>query len=163
MIERRRWPSPTLPRSTSPLSSGPRWAINWVMRSSSRASATAPRPNSKMPAMPHIAGTWTGDCSRTHRCGHGTQQLLNAMPIGMFSHDEFVSAIGNACPIAGITKPFDRVIDVREVLFDRDVMLVRFQNAVVVPFEQERSEEHTSELQSRRDLVCRLLLEKKKK
>src|SRR5438874_6169368 len=31
------------------------------------------------------------------------------------------------------------------------------------PPEQDRSEEHTSELQSRRDLVCRLLLEKKKK
>src|SRR5690349_22781891 len=30
-------------------------------------------------------------------------------------------------------------------------------------FCQQRSEEHTSELQSRRDLVCRLLLEKKKK
>src|SRR5690349_23260400 len=29
--------------------------------------------------------------------------------------------------------------------------------------EPDRSEEHTSELQSRRDLVCRLLLEKKKK
>src|SRR5438874_9978336 len=29
-------------------------------------------------------------------------------------------------------------------------------------FEYNRSEEHTSELQSRRDLVCRLLLEKKK-
>src|SRR5204862_1599877 len=29
--------------------------------------------------------------------------------------------------------------------------------------EKARSEEHTSELQSRRDLVCRLLLEKKKK
>src|SRR5438874_3251953 len=28
---------------------------------------------------------------------------------------------------------------------------------------KKRSEEHTSELQSRRDLVCRLLLEKKKK
>src|SRR5690349_24234802 len=28
--------------------------------------------------------------------------------------------------------------------------------------ESQRSEEHTSELQSRRDLVCRLLLEKKK-
>src|SRR5690349_23548908 len=28
---------------------------------------------------------------------------------------------------------------------------------------RERSEEHTSELQSRRDLVCRLLLEKKKR
>src|SRR5690349_22658039 len=34
-----------------------------------------------------------------------------------------------------------------------------------VAFEErgDRSEEHTSELQSRRDLVCRLLLEKKKK
>src|SRR3989440_3131387 len=31
------------------------------------------------------------------------------------------------------------------------------------PSEFKRSEEHTSELQSRSDLVCRLLLEKKKK
>src|SRR5690349_23139809 len=31
------------------------------------------------------------------------------------------------------------------------------------PAAPSRSEEHTSELQSRRDLVCRLLLEKKKK
>src|SRR6267378_3986864 len=31
------------------------------------------------------------------------------------------------------------------------------------PAARPRSEEHTSELQSRRDLVCRLLLEKKKK
>src|SRR5690349_22787490 len=35
----------------------------------------------------------------------------------------------------------------------------RFANSA----ELVRSEEHTSELQSRRDLVCRLLLEKKKK
>src|SRR5204863_7464470 len=34
---------------------------------------------------------------------------------------------------------------------------------VYVESEDGRSEEHTSELQSRRDLVCRLLLEKKKK
>src|SRR3989440_8107924 len=34
-----------------------------------------------------------------------------------------------------------------------------WREAVVYP----RSEEHTSELQSRSDLVCRLLLEKKKK
>src|SRR5690349_22711402 len=37
----------------------------------------------------------------------------------------------------------------------RDFLVSRVHNA--------RSEEHTSELQSRRDLVCRLLLEKKKK
>src|SRR2546421_6457126 len=33
----------------------------------------------------------------------------------------------------------------------------------LVPCHRRRSEEHTSELQSRSDLVCRLLLEKKKK
>src|SRR2546422_7876249 len=32
-----------------------------------------------------------------------------------------------------------------------------------LPFREHRSEEHTSELQSRLHLVCRLLLEKKKK
>src|SRR2546427_9616663 len=39
--------------------------------------------------------------------------------------------------------------------------------AVILPFEEtffrERSEEHTSELQSQSNIVCRLLLEKKKK
>src|SRR2546421_9958524 len=33
----------------------------------------------------------------------------------------------------------------------------------LIAYSRERSEEHTSELQSRSDLVCRLLLEKKKK
>src|SRR3989440_4491690 len=35
--------------------------------------------------------------------------------------------------------------------------------AAVILASEDRSEEHTSELQSRSDLVCRLLLEKKKK
>src|SRR5690349_24070759 len=37
------------------------------------------------------------------------------------------------------------------------------RSSVVSENSAARSEEHTSELQSRRDLVCRLLLEKKKK
>src|SRR3989440_1780143 len=41
--------------------------------------------------------------------------------------------------------------------FPIDVVLVSVER------EHPRSEEHTSELQSRSDLVCRLLLEKKKK
>src|SRR5690606_13850110 len=36
------------------------------------------------------------------------------------------------------------------------------QASIILPFKK-RSEEHTSELQSRENLVCRLLLEKKKK
>src|SRR5438874_4065738 len=51
----------------------------------------------------------------------------------------------------------------------RSVGVIRIQHLrrmqdqrVKVAAPEERSEEHTSELQSRRDLVCRLLLEKKK-
>src|SRR5699024_12715625 len=47
---------------------------------------------------------------------------------------------------------------------DRDELLTRFVDMQYdrndVAFERGRSEEHTSELQSRFDLVCRLLLEK---
>src|SRR5215471_6163826 len=41
--------------------------------------------------------------------------------------------------------------------------LCRPQRALALGPIRRRSEEHTSELQSRRDIVCRLLLEKKKK
>src|SRR5699024_12378879 len=40
--------------------------------------------------------------------------------------------------------------------------LAAYEGALLVVSHDERSEEHTSELQSRFDLVCRLLLEKKK-
>src|SRR5206468_7980145 len=44
-----------------------------------------------------------------------------------------------------------------------DTVRSELLGAYRVSAEQLRSEEHTSELQSRSDLVCRLLLEKKKK
>src|SRR5436190_8512825 len=50
---------------------------------------------------------------------------------------------------------------------DRDIVrsetLDEFLHGKPVHKEEPRSEEHTSELQSHSDLVCRLLLEKKKK
>src|SRR2546422_7797647 len=49
------------------------------------------------------------------------------------------------------------------VLEDHDVACVREDGRDVGGDEHLRSEEHTSELQSRLHLVCRLLLEKKKK
>src|SRR5690349_24256558 len=56
--------------------------------------------------------------------------------------------------------PFEEgdVVTGKVVRIDKDEVLVD------IGYKSEgRSEEHTSELQSRRDLVCRLLLEKKKK
>src|SRR5258707_3520996 len=44
----------------------------------------------------------------------------------------------------------------------REDMIWFIQNGYVQAFWMNRSEEHTSELQSRQYLVCRLLLEKKK-
>src|SRR5699024_12669725 len=52
-------------------------------------------------------------------------------------------------------------VDINEV--DPEVLLSDYSMVFqdVVLFDDSRSEEHTSELQSRFDLVCRLLLEKK--
>src|SRR2546421_9696640 len=71
--------------------------------------------------------------------------------------------------------PYTTLFRSQECLLDKDVNdTVKNLNYITVDMEifavdgkiilqQLRSEEHTSELQSRSDLVCRLLLEKKKK
>src|SRR5438874_4082413 len=55
------------------------------------------------------------------------------------------------------------VTTIEDTLGRGDIYISATGNTDVITFEhtQRRSEEHTSELQSRRDLVCRLLLEKK--
>src|SRR5204863_7771035 len=50
----------------------------------------------------------------------------------------------------------DEVVESDKVAAAHDVVFLKCDDRAA------RSEEHTSELQSRRDLVCRLLLEKKK-
>src|SRR5699024_12177090 len=47
-------------------------------------------------------------------------------------------------------------------VIDFDILEIHNLNRQVIHKERERSEEHTSELQSRLDIVCRLLLERKK-
>src|SRR2546430_17490053 len=58
-----------------------------------------------------------------------------------------------AQPGSARTKPGRRSLRCRQV---------RLQSWCATAFNGERSEEHTSELQSQSNLVCRLLLEKKK-
>src|SRR5947209_7628012 len=82
-----------------------------------------------------------------------------------------------ATALVGLTPPFRFVPDARlapinldgaELAFDGksrvDVAILDAAGtAVLIELKLGRSEEHTSELQSRQYLVCRLLLEKKKK
>src|SRR2546421_6875564 len=56
--------------------------------------------------------------------------------------------------------PHERVKRLDE--FQQDMKLLREAVRLARQNGRDRSEEHTSELQSRSDLVCRLLLEKKK-
>src|SRR5260221_6347552 len=62
-------------------------------------------------------------------------------------------------------KPFSQVLTIL-IHYSKHCLRILFfvcaQFAIIVdPDDQHRSEEHTSELQSHSDLVCRLLLEKK--
>src|SRR2546430_10549735 len=79
-----------------------------------------------------------------------TLSLHDALPIfnGIFSD------------LAGLThiSPFWRIFQYERLSFDKPSETKRQDRE---RFKKERSEEHTSELQSQSNLVCRLLLEKK--
>src|SRR5258705_7214410 len=61
-------------------------------------------------------------------------------------------------PYTTLFRSVDRVRDLEKRLGE----LIYVEDKADVPLYNKRSEEHTSELQSLRHLVCRLLLEKKK-
>src|SRR5690625_6761378 len=56
----------------------------------------------------------------------------------------------------------ERIISLKEGIILNLGNVNKIINDITLPIENTRSEEHTSELQSRGHLVCRLLLEKKK-
>src|SRR3712207_9135574 len=82
-----------------------------------------------------------------------TLSLHDALPIYYFLYNKIEEAAGDGRPLDE-----ERVV---ERLSQDDVVTALAD--VPHDFRDVRSEEHTSELQSRQYLVCRLLLEKKKK
>src|SRR5438093_6482210 len=89
---------------------------------------------------------------REHQPAFGTP---GDMAAALLAPDEFAGLAFDALrrPLLVDERAFEHV-----GLFDVDVLVVGQHRA-----RRERSEEHTSELQSLTNLVCRLLLEKKKK
>src|SRR3712207_8852032 len=85
-----------------------------------------------------------------------TLSLHDALPISGRDHDRRAHELRVALA--------RRLAALRQALVRVEVVAVVGPDAVAHPFRVvlRRSEEHTSELQSRQYLVCRLLLEKKK-
>src|SRR5947207_9696767 len=85
--------------------------------------------------------------------------IFNYFSIAIATSEIYTLSLHDALPIFNPDDLWIRA-DVEETYIDRvrlgDKMTVR------LPSGETRSEEHTSELQSHSDLVCRLLLEKKK-
>src|SRR5699024_12217368 len=75
--------------------------------------------------------------------------------VNEFSQDDYVACVS----LVGAPSAQDMYIDSEQMI----QTVERIRNEFPQPIKALRSEEHTSELQSRFDLVCRLLLEKKKK
>src|SRR5437773_9379890 len=94
----------------------------------------------------------------------------SSLPVYMYFNPAWSHA-HSAFTVALLLRYWDRTRDFRTILQWNILGLlaglmvdVYFPNGVflLLPFVESRSEEHTSELQSHHDLVCRLLLEKKK-
>src|SRR3712207_7526810 len=77
----------------------------------------------------------------------------------------YTLSLHDALPISSYVRRFP-LVEVQHTFYEppTDEVLMRWRASVPNDFEftMKRSEEHTSELQSRQYLVCRLLLEKKK-
>src|SRR6266496_31307 len=115
---------------------------------------------------------WLGRRTVIERCAGGVDQG-QPLPRQRAKVDDEISTL-RWCKQQSIPREVNRLPeqaaigpDLLDLLMDRAPAFIEQHQAVeacVGSVEQpQRSEEHTSELQSRRDLVCRLLLEKKKK
>src|SRR5690625_6866442 len=99
---------------------------------------------------------------------HVTQLNLISLPLNDApSAQPQTLSLPDALPIS--PGPRDRAVSVGEVAMapvaeagEPDTSRTGWKTSDMAPLPQDRSEEHTSELQSRGHLVCRLLLEKKK-
>src|SRR5205085_11282052 len=94
-----------------------------------------------------------------------TLSLHDALPISALIHADVVNRhlLREDCGRVGVAGPVaaDRFVEKQEERVVEDPLRARGQVCGRARLVELRSEEHTSELQSQSNLVCRLLLEKK--
>src|SRR5438874_4333644 len=99
------------------------------------------------------------DAAHDHRPGTAKRRTIGSSDVSVSRQFQNAELLGQKTAIALVDCILGPLIEVG--VPHRAVIAGDRRNANL--YEWTRSEEHTSELQSRRDLVCRLLLEKKKK
>src|SRR5699024_12790765 len=88
--------------------------------------------------------------------------IMNLENKGKIVRVHFIGDAANEAVISDVAKKFSVTINILQGKLTQTISGVLGTLTIQLQGEKERSEEHTSELQSRFDLVCRLLLEKKK-
>src|SRR5690625_1368000 len=90
---------------------------------------------------------------------------VGAEVTGKIDHKNGIAVFQNNVPWQNFpfVERLQEVFPNKEIVIDNDVYMAAYAEWKAANLTDERSEEHTSELQSRGHLVCRLLLEKKKK
>src|SRR5690606_41175836 len=97
-------------------------------------------------------------CTTSARCRSHTLSLHDALPISLGR--DVIPVMTEIAALPGGHKPLNFI----HRLADGSTRHVQtYAGPIEIYGDKLRSEEHTSELQSRENLVCRLLLEKKKR
>src|SRR5699024_11886351 len=107
------------------------------------------------PARPLLVRPSTSSCASPHTPQVAPLSLHDALPISLVGRPGGELRHSGLADINEAAETLGRIVEE----MDRRIssLATNFRDSLVP-----RSEEHTSELQSRFDLVCRLLLEKKK-
>src|SRR5207302_11156344 len=94
-----------------------------------------------------------------------TLSLHDALPICPRLHEDMIkikdlSARARQIAVTNIGRDEPTLVLTNDLTTPAKDLFARYAERMMVENELDRSEEHTSELQSRENLVCRLLLEK---
>src|SRR5690606_40280688 len=92
-----------------------------------------------------------------------TLSLHDALPISKYGFTSRVSLVSAQIRLSELNAVEGEIVDIETLKQAGLISSVIKRAKIFASGEVKRSEEHTSELQSRENLVCRLLLEKKKK
>src|SRR5207302_10793851 len=101
------------------------------------------------------------------RSNYTGRVVRSSFPFFFFNHtattEIYTLSLHDALPICSRAEEHVLAHGADDLIVGIGIKVLRVYQVVLLVHFRRRSEEHTSELQSRENLVCRLLLEKKKK